>query len=73
MRLNVKVIPNSKSNRLVMEEGRSRVYLMIPINDPNPDKALIKFLAAHFYVKKNMVSIITGQDRREKLVQVVKG
>jgi len=73
MRLNVKVIPNSKSERLVQEEGRSRVYLTIPINDPNPDKALIKFLAAHFYVKKNMVSIITGQDRREKLVQVVKG
>jgi uncharacterized protein YggU (UPF0235/DUF167 family) len=73
MRLNVKVIPNSKSNRLVMEEGRSRVYLMIPINDPNPNKALIKFLAAHFYVKKNMISIITGENRREKLIQVLKG
>jgi uncharacterized protein YggU (UPF0235/DUF167 family) len=56
-----------------MEEGRSRVYLTIPIKDKNPDKALIKFLAAHFYVKKNMISIISGQDRREKLVQVLKG
>jgi uncharacterized protein YggU (UPF0235/DUF167 family) len=73
MRLNVKVIPNSKSNRLVQEEGRSRVYLTMPINDPHPNKALIKFLAAHFYVKKNMISIISGEDKREKLVQVIKG
>ena len=73
MRLNVKVIPNSKTNRLVMEEGRSRVYLAIPIKDPNPNKALIKFLAAHFYVKKNMIIIITGENRREKLIQVLKG
>ena len=73
MRLNVKVIPNSKSERLVMEEGRSRVYLNIPINDPNPNKALIKFLAAHFYVEKRMVSIINGENKREKLIQVLKG
>jgi len=72
MRLNVKVFANSKSNRLVMEEGRSRVYLTIPLDDPHPDKALIKFLAAHFYVDKKMISVITGKDRREKLVQVTK-
>ena len=72
MRLNVKVFANSKSNRLVMEEGRSRVYLAIPLDDPHPDKALIKFLAAHFYVDKKMISVITGKDRREKLVQVTK-
>jgi len=73
MRLNVKVLPNAKCDRLVQEKGMSRVYLTIPTNDPNPNKALIKFLAAHFYVKKNMISIITGQDKREKLIQVVKG
>lgn len=73
MRLNVKVIPNSKSNRLVQEEGRSRVYLTMPVNDPNPNKVLIKFLAAHFYVEKNMVSIISGENKREKLIQVLKG
>jgi len=73
MRINVKVIPNSKSNRLVQEEGRSRVYLTMPINDPNPNKVLLKFLAAHFCVNKNVISIISGEDKREKLVQVIKG
>jgi len=73
MRLNVKLSLNSKSDRLVMEPGRSRVYLTIPTTDPNSNKALIKFLAAHFYVKKNRISIISGANRREKLVDVIKG
>jgi uncharacterized protein YggU (UPF0235/DUF167 family) len=73
MRLNVKVFPNSKKDRLVLEEGRSRVYLAIPTKDPNPNKALIKFLAAHFHVKKNMINIISGGNRREKLLEVLKG
>jgi uncharacterized protein YggU (UPF0235/DUF167 family) len=73
MRLNVKVIPNSKTDRLVMEEGRSRVYLAISLKDPNSNKALIKFLSGHFFVPKNRISIISGLDKREKLVQVMKG
>jgi len=73
MRLNVKLLLNSKNDRLVQEEGRSRVYLALPRTCPDPNKALIKFLAAHFYVEKNMVSIITGQNKREKLVEVRKG
>jgi len=73
MRLNVKVSPNAKNDKLVMEEGRSRVYLTIPRNDPNTNKALIKFLAAHFYVNKNKITILTGKDKREKLVSVSKG
>jgi uncharacterized protein YggU (UPF0235/DUF167 family) len=73
MRLNVKVSLNAKNERLVQEEGMSRVYLATTRNDPNPNKALIKFLAAHFYVKKNMVKIITGADKRDKLINVMKG
>lgn len=69
----MKVFPNAKNERLVMEQGRSRVYLAIPTKDPNPNKALTKFLAAHFHVKASMISIITGENRREKLVQVLKG
>jgi uncharacterized protein YggU (UPF0235/DUF167 family) len=73
VRLNVKVFPNSKIDKLVAEEGRSRVYLMIPPDNAKLNKGLIKFLATHFYVEKNKVSIITGQEKRDKLVQVLKG
>ena len=73
MRLNVKVFPNAKIDGLFQEEGRSRVYLTVPTDGPKLNRALIKFLAAHFYVEEDSVSIITGEDRREKLVQVMKG
>ena len=73
MRLNVIVFPNAKNERLVQEEGRSRIYLAIPTKYPNPNKALIKFLAAHFCVQKNKISIINGEDRREKLIDIMKG
>jgi uncharacterized protein YggU (UPF0235/DUF167 family) len=73
MRLNVIVFPNAKNERLVMEEGRSRIYLAIPTKDKNPNKALIKFLAGHFCVAKSKISIIKGEDRREKLIEIVKG
>jgi uncharacterized protein YggU (UPF0235/DUF167 family) len=72
MRLNVKVFPNAKIDSLVQEEGRSRVYLMIPTDGPKLNRALIKFLAAHFNVEANKVSIETGENRREKLVNVMK-
>jgi hypothetical protein len=72
MRLNVKVFPNAKQERLVLEEGRSRVYLTAPAVEGKANKALIKFLAAHFRVKKNMVSIISGLTIRTKLVEIRK-
>jgi uncharacterized protein YggU (UPF0235/DUF167 family) len=73
MRLNVKVLPNAKEDKLVMEEGMSRVYLTLSNKDPKTNKTLIKFLAAHFNVKKNRISIISGLDKREKLIDVIKG
>ena len=73
MRINVKVLPNAKTNRLVQEEGRCRIYLKVRSGDPRTNRALIKFLAAHYYVKSNMINILSGSDKREKLVQVLKG
>lgn len=73
MRLNVKVYIKAKKERLVEEEGRSLVYLTVPDDGPKLNRALVKFLAAHFYVKPECVGIINGLDKREKLIQVIKG
>jgi uncharacterized protein YggU (UPF0235/DUF167 family) len=73
MRLNVKVFPNAKEDKLVMEEGRSRVYLMASSVERYPNRALIKFLAKHFYVDKNKIRIISGKAIRTKLIEVKKG
>ena len=70
--MNVKVIPNAKENKLVQEEGRSRVYLMAPATDGKANKALIAFLAEHFYVKKSEIAIVSGLTTRAKLVEIRK-
>lgn len=73
MRLNVKVIPKAKEEKLVAEQGRVKIYITAPAVDGKANKALIKFMAKHFNVKKNMITIISGLTSREKLVEIKKG
>jgi hypothetical protein len=70
MKLNIKVIPNAKQNRLVEEPGRLKVYLTAPAVEGKANEALIEFLAEHFKVKKSKISIIRGLKSREKIVEI---
>ena len=70
MKINIKVIPNAKHNKLVEEFGRLKVYLTAPAVEGKANEALIEFLAEHFKVKKNKISIIRGVKSREKIVEV---
>jgi len=72
MRLNIKVVPNARQNKIVEETGRLKVYLTAPPVGGKANKALIEFLAEHFGVKKNQIKIVRGEKSREKVV-VVKG
>jgi uncharacterized protein (TIGR00251 family) len=69
-RLNIKVIPNAKANKLVEEPGRSKVYLTAPAVEGKANAALIEFLAKHFETKKSKISIIRGLTSRIKVVQL---
>lgn len=69
-RLNIKVIPNAKQNKLVEEPGRLKVYLTAPPVNGKANKALIAFLAEHFNVKKSAVKIVRGESGREKVVAI---
>ena len=70
MKLNIKVIPNAKHNKLVEEPGRIKVYLTAPALEGKANESLIEFLAEHFKVKKNRISIIRGLTSREKVVEI---
>jgi hypothetical protein len=70
MKLNIKVIPNAKQNKLVEEPGRVKVYLTAPAVEGKANEALIEFLAEHFKTKKNKISIIRGIKSREKVVEI---
>lgn len=69
-RLNIKVVPNAKRNKLVEEPGRLKVYLTAPAVEGKANSALIEFLAEHFNTKKSKISIIRGLTSREKVVEI---
>ena len=71
MRYSVRVIPNAKQNRIVEEQDRFKVYLTAPAIEGKANKALIKFLANHFEVKKNQIIIVRGQKSRDKVVEII--
>jgi len=70
MRINIKVISNTKQNKLVEEPGRLKVYLTAPAVEGKANEALIEFLAEHFKIKKNKISIVRGEKSREKIVEI---
>ena len=70
MRLNIRVIPNAKQNKLVQEPSRLKVYLTAPPVDGKASKALIEFLAEYYKVKKKGVRIIRGEKGREKTIEI---
>jgi len=70
MKMNIKVIPNAKHNKLVEEAGRLKVYLTAPAVEGKANEALIEFLAEHFKIKKSRISIIRGEKSREKIVEI---
>lgn len=70
MRLNLKVIPNAKQNKIVEESGRIKVYLTAPPVEGKANKALIEFLSEHFKVKKNQIRIVRGEKSRDKVLEI---
>jgi len=69
-KLNIKVIPNAKQNKIVEEPGRLKVYLTAPAVEGKANEALMEFLADHFKTKKNKISIIRGMKSREKVIEI---
>ncbi len=72
MKVNVKVIPKAKQNKIVKEGERLKVYLTAPAVEGKANKALIEFLSEHFGVKKRDIKILLGEKSRNKVVEILK-
>jgi len=70
MRLNIRVIPNAKQNKLVEESGRIKIYLNAPPVEGKANKALAEFLAKYYNTKRNRIKIISGEKSRNKIVEI---
>ncbi len=70
MRLEIKVVPNAKAERIVPEGPGYKVYLCAPAVDGKANARLIEFLADRCHVRKSAVSIVRGQTSRRKVVEI---
>ena len=76
MKLFVKVIPNSKENKVVEDitdllgARNLKVKVNKPPEDGKANKAVIELLAKYFNVRKNAVNIVVGLTSRNKVIEV---
>lgn len=68
--LDLKVFPRAKKNAFQEKDGQIKIYLTAPAVDGSANKALIKFLAEHYNVRKYHVKIIKGLKSRQKTARI---
>ena len=67
----IKVIPNSKLNKIVEQTDDSlKVKLTAPPVDGKANKALVEFLSSEWGIPKSKIEILYGQTNRNKIVEV---
>ena len=71
MRLDVHVIPHSRKNSIVWEEGVLKVRLTAPPVDGAANKALIALLAQCLGLPKRDIRIVHGTTGRHKTVEIL--
>lgn len=70
MRIDVRVIPNAKKEKVVPFGQGLKIYLTVPARDGRANKKLIEFLCRHYSVPQRCVVIVRGQTQRDKIVEI---
>ena len=71
MKINIKIIPNAKKDKIIQDAGNLKVYVTAPAVDGKANKALVELVADHFDVAKSSVKIIKGEKSRNKVLEIV--
>lgn len=71
MKIQVKVKPNSRTEAVSQEGGTFTVKVKEPPRDGKANQAVIKLLAEHFGVPKSQVTIVSGFNSRNKVIEVI--
>ena len=71
MRINVRVIPRAKLNRVeVQPDGTVRVHTTTAPTDGKATADVIKMLAEHYGVPKTSIKLIRGAASRDKVFEI---
>lgn len=69
--IQVKVKPNAKKSALVRQaDGTWIAHVPAPPVDGKANEALLRLIAEHFQIRKNAVTIQSGQTARIKRVRI---
>ena len=72
MKINVKVVPNSRTEEVSREGSGFLVRVKEPAKEGKANRAVIKLLADHFKVSKSSVVIISGFKNRNKVIDILR-
>ena len=71
MKVNVRVIPRAKLNRVeVQPDGTLRVHTTTAPTDGKATADVIKMLAEHYNVPKTSIKLIRGATSRDKVFEI---
>ena len=71
-KINVRVIPRAKQNKITVEnDGCLRVHITAAPVDGAANDAVIRALADYFDVPKSQIKIIRGATSRNKVVELL--
>lgn len=65
---NIKIVPNSSKNEIVLEEEFVKVKITAQPIEGKANKALIEFLAKKFKIPKTSIEIVKGETTKEKTI-----
>ncbi len=70
-KISVKIIPGSKEDRIMAENGVIKIKLKAKPVDGKANKYLISFLSKILKTPKSKILIIRGEKSREKLLEIL--
>ena len=71
MKVNVRVIPRAKLNRVeVQSDGTLRVHTTTAPTDGKATADVIKMLAEHYNVPKTSIKLVRGATSRDKVFEI---
>lgn len=72
MKISIIVHPNAKKPRVEKDLLNTlHIYVKEPPLEGRANKAAIEALAAHFYVKKSQVILLSGEKSKNKLFDII--
>lgn len=70
MKINVRVVPRAKKEKVEEIAGGLKVYMNEPAIEGRANKRLLEILAEYYGMKKYNIKIVLGEKKRDKVIEI---